>query len=351
MCRNSKRVTFFLYLCFLLLFLFNSAHAQRDFYQGKTVTYVVGLLAGDSTDLWARAVTRSMVKHIPGNPNIIVQNMPGAGGLIASNYIYGVAKPDGSTMGSVSAGHYFQQLAGRKEAQFDWRKFTWVGSSSRHEYLFVMRADSPYKSIEDIRTAKVPPKCSATGVGSASHVSLKLLEEGLGLKFNIVTGYKGGSEQDLAIERGEVQCRGITTAAFLGRSPMQGWIKKGFLRVLVQTPRRRNPRVPDVPTIYELMDRFPVPEANRRVALVLLGTDSFGNFPTVASPAIPADRVKTLREAYAKALKEPDLLEEARKRGWEVDHIPGEELEALAREVIEQPPEIVQRIKELLETK
>jgi tripartite-type tricarboxylate transporter receptor subunit TctC len=327
------------------------AAAQSDFYQGKTLTYVVGLLAGDSTDLWARAVTRNMVKHIPGHPNVVVQNMPGAGGLIAANYIYGVVKPDGLTMGSVSAGHYFHQLAGRKEAQFDWRRFTWVGSSARHEYLLVMRADAPYKSIEDIRNASEPPKCSSTAPGSASHMTLKMAEEGVGLKFNIVTGYRGGQEQDLAIERGEVQCRGVTTAAFLGRGPMQGWVKKGFLRVLLQTPRKRNPKLPEVPTVYEFMDRFRTADANRRVALALLGTDNFGNFPTVATRGIAADRVKILRQAYAKALKEPDLLEEARKRSWEVDYINGEELEGLAREVIDQPPDIVQRIRELLESK
>src|SRR6185503_4851241 len=126
----------------LLLAISHPIFAQSDYYHGKTITYVVGLLAGDSTDMWSRSLTRQMIKHIPGQPQIIVQNMPGAGGLIAANYVYGVAKPDGLTMGSVSASHYFHQLAGRKEAQFDWRKFSWIGSSARHEYLFVMRGDA-----------------------------------------------------------------------------------------------------------------------------------------------------------------------------------------------------------------
>jgi tripartite-type tricarboxylate transporter receptor subunit TctC len=338
------------WVCLLLVPGLECAHAQSNFFQGKTITYVVGLLAGDSNDLWARAVTRNMAKHIPGHPNIVVQNMPGAGGLTAANYIYGVAKPDGLTLGTVSAGHYFHQLAGRKEAQFDWRKFTWIGSSSPHEYLFVMRADTPYKSIEDIRSASQPPKCSSTAPGSASYMTLKMLEEGLGVKFNIVTGYRGGGEQDLAIERGEVQCRPVTTAAYLGRSPMPEWVKKGFLRVLVQTPRRRNPKLPEVPTVHELMERHRVPEPNRRVAVALMGTDNFGNFPTAATPGIPSDRVKMLREAYVKALKEPNFLEEAKKRSWDVDPISAEELEKLAKEVIDQPPEITERIKQLFES-
>ena len=110
------------WICVLLPAGLEQIYGQSNFYQGKTITYVVGLLAGDSNDLWARAVTRNMAKHIPGQPNIVVQNMPGAGGLTAANYVYGVAKPDGLTLGTLSAGHYFHQLAGRKEAQFDWRK-------------------------------------------------------------------------------------------------------------------------------------------------------------------------------------------------------------------------------------
>lgn len=155
--RRRPRILPVVVFLFLLLAFSNRIFAQSDFYQGKTLTYVVGLLAGDSTDLWSRSLTRQMTKHIPGQPQIIVQNMPGAGGLIAANYIYGVAKPDGLTMGSVSATHYFHQLAGRKEAQFDWRKFSWIGSSARHEYLFVMRGDAPYKSIEDVRSAGTAP--------------------------------------------------------------------------------------------------------------------------------------------------------------------------------------------------
>ena len=128
---------------------------------------------------------------------------------------------------------------------------------------------------------------------------------------------------------------------------MPDWVKKGFLRVLVQTPRRRNPKLPEVPTVHEYMDRFRVAEKNRRVALVLLGTDNFGNFPSAGTPGIPADRVKMLREAYVKALKEPDFLEEAKKRSWDVDPIGADELERLAKEVIDQPADITERIKQL----
>jgi tripartite-type tricarboxylate transporter receptor subunit TctC len=348
---KSSKVGGFLFLCACLwgAFALRPAAAQTNFYQGKSMTYVVNMTAGDSPDLWARAVARNMVKHIPGSPNIIVQNMPGGGSMIAANYIYNVAKPDGLTVGAVSANLYFRQLTRAQETQFDWRKFTWIGSSSRLQSLLIMRADAPYKSIEEIRAASEPPKCSTTALGSTSHITIKILEEGLGLKFRIVSGYKSGSDQDLAVERGEVQCRAVTTAAYLAREPFQSWQKKGFIRVLVQTPPKRNAKLPEVPTVLELMDRFRPPDANRRVVLVLLGADNFGNFPTAAPPGIPMDRVKILREAYTKALKEPDFLAEAKKRNWEIDQINGEELEAMAKEVIDQPPQVIDRIKDLFE--
>ncbi|HWP60704.1 MAG TPA: tripartite tricarboxylate transporter substrate-binding protein [Candidatus Acidoferrales bacterium] len=338
----------FLAVAVAVVGLSTGAWGQASFYQGKTMTYIVNMAPGDSPDLWARAVARNMVKHIAGNPNMITQNMPGGGSMIAANYLYSVAKPDGLTIGAVSANLYFRQLTGTKEVQFDWKKFTWIGSNSRLQSLLIMRADAPYKSIDDIRAASEPPKCSTTALGSTSHITLKIIEEGLGAKFRIVTGYKSGSDQDLAVERGEVQCRAVTTAAFLAREPFQTWQKKGFIRVLAQTPRKRNPKLPDVPTVHELMDRYRVSDASRRFVQVMLGADNFGNFPTAGPPGIPPDRVKILRDAYAKALHEPDFLEEAKKRNWEIDDISGEELEALAKEVIDQPPPVLERIRQLL---
>jgi tripartite-type tricarboxylate transporter receptor subunit TctC len=325
-----------------------AAWAQANFYQGKTMTFIVNMAAGDANDLWVRALARSLVKYIPGNPNIIAQNMAGGGSMISANYLYSVAKPDGLTIGQTSASLYFQQLTGRREVQFDWRKFSWIGSAGLVEALLMMRADAPYKSIEDIRAASEPPKCSATAPGSSTHISLKVLEEALGAKFRIVTGYKSGSDQDLAIERGEVQCRAVSAASFLAREPFISWQKKGFIRILAQSGRKRNPKLAEAPTIYELMTRYQTPEAKQRVVSVLLGADHFGQYLAVAPPGVPSDRVKILREAYARALKDADLIEEARKRNWSMEHITGEELQALAHEVIDQPPQLIGRVKELL---
>jgi len=334
-------------LVFFLLWN-SSLHAQALFYQGKTIRIVVGYLAGDSHDLWARAYARHMGKHIPGKPDIIVQNMPGAGSMIAANHIYNVTKPDGLTLGSIAPALYYAQLTGRKEVQFDWAKFTWIGSPERNGHLLFMRSDAPYKTLDDLRSAKEAPKCSATGVGTSGHDVPKLLDETLGLKFNIITGYPGGAEQDLALERGEVQCRAITIAAFFSREPFLTWHKKGFVRIMIQTARQRNPNIADVPTIFELMEQHKTPEVKRRQAIVYLGAGSFGSWPIVSTPAVPAERVKVLREAYSKTLRDPDFVDEAKKRGWELKPVSGEDLEALAKEVVDQPPEVVEWLKKLL---
>ena len=225
-----------LFSCALILVIaIDSASAQSDFYRGKTMTFIVNMAAGDANDLWARALARSLVKYIPGNPNILAQNMAGGGSMISANYLYSVAKPDGLTIGQTSASLYFQQLTGRREVQFDWRKFSWIGSAGQVESLLMMRTDAPYKSMEDIRSASEPPKCSATAPGSGTHISLKVLDEALGAKFRIVTGYKSGSDQDLAIERGEVQCRAVIRGIFPRPRAVPQLAKKGFIRILVQS--------------------------------------------------------------------------------------------------------------------
>src|SRR3990170_2558650 len=333
----------------ILLLMVSSPNlqAQTPFYQGKTIRIVVGYLSGDGYDLSARMFARHMPKHIPGNPNVIVQNMPGAGSRIAANYVFSVAKPDGLTLGAIGPALYFDQLLGSKEVQFDWAKFTWLGTPEQTEFLLFMRADTPYKTIEDIRNAKEPPKCAATGTGSSGHYMPKLFGEALGPKFNVVVGYPGGAEQDLAVERGEVHCRSLTISTFYGREPFLSWMKKGFVRVLIQTSRKRDKRAPDVPTIYELMDQYRTPEPIRRLALVILAPAAFGP-PLIAPPGVPPDRLKILREAWRESLKEPDLLEEMKKRRWILDPLSGEELQSLAHEVMSQPPEIIERMKKIL---
>jgi tripartite-type tricarboxylate transporter receptor subunit TctC len=322
-------------------------HAQAPFYQGKTITLIVGSGAGTAYDLYARLLGSYLGKHLPGNPSVLVQNMPAAGGLVAANFVYGVAKPDGLTIASINPAHYFNQLQGNKEVKFDWPKFTWLASSDKSEHMLYMRADAPYKTLQEVRKASQPPKCGATGTGTSGHYIPRMLEEALGTKFTIVTGYAGGNEIDLATERNEVVCRSFTTAAYFAREPYHTWRKKSFVRILMQTGQKRDPRLPETPLLSELMDESKTSDLGRRVVTVMLGSGELGR-PIVTHPATPADRTKMLRDAFMKGMSDPALLEEAKQKKLEITPVSGEELGKIARDVIEQPPDVVERIKKIL---
>jgi len=330
-----------------VLALGSGLQAQTPFYQGKTISIMVGTKAGDVYDLYGRLLAQHMPKHIPGNPNIIVQNMPGAASLIVANHVYNVAKADGLTIGAIYPALYFDQLIGRKEIKFDWAKFVWLGSPVTSNHLLYMRADTPYKTMADVRKASEPPKCGATGTTSTAYYVPNLLEEVIGTKFNIVMGYQAGQDIDLAVERGEVVCRAFTLTAFFAREPFITWRKKGFVRVLVQTGRKRDPRLPDVPTIYELMDQHKASESARRLATLVLAAGDFGR-PYVFAPATPRDRVEIIRQAFSKTINDPEVMADAEKKKLEIDFTSGEELETLAKEVITQTPETIERMRKML---
>jgi tripartite-type tricarboxylate transporter receptor subunit TctC len=335
------------YALMLLVLSAQPLSAQGTFFGGKTIRIVVGLPAGDAYDIYARMLANYMGKHIPGNPTLMVQNMPGASSMITANYVYNVAKPDGLTFGSILPSLYFDQLLGRKEVKFDWRKYTWLGSFESSNNLIYMRADTPYKTIHDVTKATEPPKCGSTGTGSPSYFLVKLLNEAIGTKFTVVTGYQGGQEIDLAVERGEAVCRGFTVTTFFAREPFHSWRKRGFVRVLVQTGKKRDSRLADVPTVNELLDEYKVAEPIRRLAGLALASGDFGR-PIVATPGIPTERVKLLREAFAKTLRDPELLAEAKKKNLEIDPTSGEELEGLAKDVISANGDAVERLDKLL---
>jgi tripartite-type tricarboxylate transporter receptor subunit TctC len=336
-------------MIFLLLSLVwvSDVPAQTPFYQGKTITIIVSTKAGDVYDLYPRLVAEFMPRHIPGSPNIIIQNVAGAAGLIGTNQLYNTAKPDGLTFGATYPALYFEQLAKRPEVKFDWTKFIWIGSTVSSNSLMYMRADTPYKTIEDVRSAATPPKCGATGVTSSAYYMPKLLEDAIGAKFDIVPGYVAGQDIDLAVERGEVMCRAFTVNAFFAREPFITWRKKNFVRVLYQTGSKPDRRIMDVPLFNSLMDKYKTPENVRRLTKVVVAADEFGR-PLVFPPGVPADRVKIIRDAFNKTIHDPALLAEAEKRRLDIDPATGEELDALAKEVMTAPPDVVERVKKLI---
>ena len=322
-------------------------HAQEPFYKGKTITILAGTGAGNVYDIFARLFARHMGRHIPGNPEIIVQNMPGAASMIAANHLTNVTKPDGLTIGAIFPALYFDQIIRRPEVKFDWGKFIWLGSPAKSDQLLYMRADSPYKTIEDVVKASPPPKCGATGTSSTAYYIPKLLDQNIGTNFEIVLGYKTGTDIDLAVERGEVICRAFTIEAFFAREPFFTWVKKKFVRILVQTGKKRDERLKDVPTIPELLDKYKTNDTGRRLADLVLAAGEFGR-PYVLPPGTPADKARILREAFAKTLKDEALLADAKASNLDVEPSSAEELDKLAKEVTSQSPEIVDKMKKLL---
>ena len=344
--RAKRRASLFFFV--LTLTLPSAAlHAQTPYYQGKQIRLIIGSSPGGGYDLWPRMMLRHLTKHIPGNPEIIAQNMPGAGGIVGANYVYGIAKPDGLTIGAFNPALYFDQLIKRDEVKFDWSKFAWIGSPEQNEILHFIRTDAPFKTIEDLRNAKEPPKCGSSGTGTTGHYIPRLLEEVLAIKTHIVSGYQGGAEIDLAIEKNEVVCWSPVIATYFGREPYKRWHKSGFTRVVLQTGEQRDARLKDVPTLGELMQQYKTPDSGKRLAKVILTAATMGR-PITAPPGTPPDRVKILRDAYAKALQDPELLAEATKRNWDVEPLSGEILEARAKEVIAQPAEVIDKMKWVL---
>jgi len=289
-----------------------------------------------------------MPAYIPGNPSFIVQNMPGAGSMIAMNNVFGVAKPDGLTVVMPNYGVYLDQLAGRKEVRFDITKGHFIGSPEKSDIILYARADAPFKSVQDMRKLAEPAKCGATGTAGADYLIARVLEDTLGVKINTILGYAGGSEIDIAVEKGEVACRGMTIAPHFGREPFDGWHKRGFDQHILQTSEKRDGRVAGVPTIYEIFDKENTANESRRVADVILRGGDFGR-PMLAPPGTPLDRVNVLRAAYVKSLNNPELLAEAKKARMDVEPVTGEQLDALAKRILNQPPGVIQRVKKILE--
>jgi tripartite-type tricarboxylate transporter receptor subunit TctC len=348
--KNPRFLTtlfFSLSLILVLPFFASPVRAQGEpFYKGKQIRIIVGLSSGGGYDRAARMLARHIAKYIPGSPDVVVQNMPGASSVTAANYVWGVAKPDGLTILAPHNNVYLGQLSGQKEVQFDLPKFQWIGSLENDDMILFGRADASFKSMGDIVRAKEPPKCGSTGVGSSDYVMSKILEETIGAKVTAVTGYPGSSEIAIALERGEVACMGLTISTYFGREPFLSWLKTKFIRFLAQSGHKRQSRVEEAPTIYELMDEYKTSATKRRVAEALLQGGEWAR-PYMVGPGTPADRVAILRAAFDKAVKDPELLAEAKKLRMDVTPVRGEQLQSMAKEVMTQPPEVIEQIKKL----
>ncbi len=319
--------------------LFCGVAKAADFYQGKQVTIVVGFTSAGTYDATARLFARHLGKYLPGKPPVIVRNMPGAGSLIATNSLYSSLPKDGTTLGVIGGGVVLEPLLGNPQATYDPRRFNWIGGRTRDNFLCLVWHTVPVQTLQDV--TKRETIVGATGPGSRTLTYPKALNELLGTKFKIVSGYPGGNEITLALERGEVEgyC-GWALGSIKTRAP--DWIRDGKIRPLAQFALSKSPDLPDVPLATDLADT----EQGRR-AIEFFAADSVLAWPLVAPPDVPAERLSELRTAFDAMMKDPQLLAEAATQGLDIDPVSGTEIAELVNRLYGTPPDVLDLVRKI----
>ena len=320
------------------------AQGVADFYRGKTVSIVVGFGAGGGYDLYARLLGRFIGDHIPGKPNVIVQNMEGAGSVRAANFVYASAPKDGAVIAAVNQNMPMYQLLGGKAAQFVATKMVWLGSMGGSNGLVYTWHTSPVKSIEDAKRTEV--KLGGAGANSDSHIFPTLINNLLGTKFKVINGYAGGSKEvHLALERGEVEGRGGNAWASL-TSSNRDWIDQKKLNFLVQIGFKPEPEIADVPMLQD----FVTNDRDRQI-VDLVSLPTVLGYAHWVAPEVPADRVAALRSAYAATMKDPAFLAEAQRLNMMLRPATGAEVEAQVAKVASTPKPVLEEAARVLEWK
>ncbi len=313
--------------------------AVADFYRGKTLTILVGYSAGGGYDEYARFLARQLGRFIPGNPNVIVQNQPGAGSVLAANTLFTTSPKDGTVIGTFARGLPAEELLNKEGIQYRSAEFNWIGSMNEEVSICVARSDSPIKKFDDLYTTSL--KIGGTGPGADTDFFPKFLNGLLGTKFDLATGYPGGNDINVAIERGEVQGRcGFSYSSLI--STRQQWVRDKFITILAQMSLRKHPDLPDVPLVTDLAK---TPE-ERQLMRVVFSRQTMGR-PFAAPPGVPADRVAALRYAFDQTLADRQLLDEAQRANLEINPATGQEIQDIIAEVFRTPPELVKRLAEL----
>jgi tripartite-type tricarboxylate transporter receptor subunit TctC len=348
----SPGVNRWIFFAVLLLMLtwpsrWTEAAEPGSFYDGKTITMIISTSPGGATDIAGRLVGRYLGKYIPGHPNIIAQNMPGAGGIVSANYLFNVAKPDGLTILAVNRANYLEQMVGRPEVKLDFRKLGWVGSFNRAPMMITCRKDTPYTSIENLRATKTPARFGEGGTGSISYVFSALVAEIFDFKVKHVTGYGSAREIDLGVERGEADCR-ATSDITLVRPPWPTWVQQGFMTFVIQQGPAKSRVLPQTtPTVYELAP--PNAKATLKLLDIMLAYTDFDR-PYAAPPGVPRERLQVLRDGFEKMLADANFIAEAKKLvDWDgTSYLSGPELQKKIEQTVTQPPQVINRIKEIL---
>jgi tripartite-type tricarboxylate transporter receptor subunit TctC len=316
-------------------------HAQSDaiaeFYRGKTVNVLIGVGVGGEYDIQARLVARHIGKHIPGNPTVVAQNMTGAGGLRMINYLYNVAPKDGTTIGMIANAFPAMQAVGVSGVQFDAGKMQWIGSIAPVNETLAVWHTTGVKTIDDVRKRETVAGASARG--AITFIYPQMMNELLGTKFKIVTGYPGGNEINLAMERGEVEARNNTWSSW--KATKAAWLKENKINIIAQAgPRAADLDAPSVE------DAARTPQERQMIELVVSGTQ-LGR--PLATNAAPPERVAALRAAYAATMKDPEFLAEAKTLNFEVSPVLGEPMQRIVEKVLATPKELAAKAKGLME--
>lgn len=315
--------------------------AAADFYKGKRITYLIPTAPGGSYHLYSQQIARHLGKHMPGNPTIITQNMPGAGAIVMTNYLYNVAPKDGSYIGMVNQAIPLTQLLGQDGVKFDVAKMTWIGDAIVSNSVAVAWHETPFKTIQDVMAHEMI--IGAEGGLSSSTIIPRVMNAVIGTRFKIVQGFPGGGPMNLAIERGEIHGRGaVVYAGWKAQKP--DWVADKKLIFLVQTGSERDKELPNVPLLTDLAK---TPEDRKLLELVSL-VPALGR-ATIGPPALPADRTAVLRAAFRATMEDKEFLAEAEKMKMDIAPRYGEDLDKLAATIAATPPEAIERLKKAIE--
>jgi tripartite-type tricarboxylate transporter receptor subunit TctC len=316
------------------------AQTPAEFYRGKTIELDIGLSVGGAYDAYARMLARTMGKYIPGTPAIVPKNMEGAGSMRLANYLYNAAPRDGTTFGTINRGTPFEPLLGNTGANFDATKFNWIGSTNNEVSVCVAWAATGIATFEDARTHVLV--VGASGPSADSYQMPKVANAVLGTKFKIVTGYPGGNDIDLAMERGEVQGRcGWSWTSLKALHP--AWLTQHKLNLLFQMGSRKHRDLPDVPLVVDLART----DEDKAIMRLLFARQVMA-WPFAAPPGVPSDRIEALRGAFWQTMQDKDFLAEANKADLEITPVAGADIQKLVQEAYASPPAIARRAAELL---
>jgi tripartite-type tricarboxylate transporter receptor subunit TctC len=316
-----------------------SAQSVEEFYRGKKIDMIIGYSPGGTYDLYARLIARHLGNYIPGNPSIIPRNMPGAGSRTAAMFVYNVAPKDGTVLATGDQSLAVQQAMGDKRLTVDTTKFNYIGNPAEENNTTATWHTSGVKTIADAKVKEIT--MGATG-GSTSSQYPKAMNALLGTKFKIILGYPGGNDINLAMERGEVHGRGSNS--WMGwKATRPEWLTDKKINILVQIGLRKDPEIGDVPLLMDLAKN----DEDRAVLRLLSSSPAIGR-PIYTTPGVPPDRVKALRDAFDKMVKDPAFLEQAKKEHFDINPVSGEEMQKVVAEIVATPKPIAERLFKII---